>query len=57
MGAPPVEPGTAKVTVACLLPATAETPVGAPGTPPPGTAEFQANEGGPVPALLVRQSP
>src|SRR5579872_4148095 len=53
MGEPPFEAGAEKLTVACLLPATADTPVGAPGTPAVGVTEFEAVEAGPAPALLV----
>ena len=44
--------GAAKLTVARALPATALTPVGAPGTVV-GVTEFDGLLGGPVPALLV----
>ena len=41
------------VTFAEALPATAVTPVGAPGAETPGETEFDGTEDGPVPTELV----
>ena len=52
MGAPPLADGAVKLTVACPLAATADTPVGAPGTVA-GVAAADGAEAGPVPDALV----
>jgi hypothetical protein len=49
---PPFELGAVKLTVAWALPATAVTPVGAPGTVA-GVTLFDAADEGPVPIALV----
>ena len=51
MVAPPLF-GAVQVTVACALPAVAETLVGAPGTVA-GVTELDGVDAGPVPAALV----
>ena len=53
MGEPPSEAGAEKLTVAWPLPADAEAPVGDPGTVATGVTEFDGDDAGPVPALLV----
>ena len=50
--APPLEAGAVNVTVACALPAVADTPVGAPGGPI-GVTGADAAEADPGPAELV----
>ncbi len=49
---PPSEPGAVQVTVAVASPATAATPVGAPGTVA-GVTGFEGAEGVPVPTAVV----
>jgi hypothetical protein len=49
---PPFEAGAVKLTVAWALPATAVTPVGAPGTVA-GVTLFDGLDAGPVPTALV----
>jgi hypothetical protein len=50
--APPVLAGAVQETVACPLPAVADTPVGAPGTVD-GVAAADAVEAAPVPDTFV----
>ena len=52
IAAPPSDDGAAKVTVPCPCPGTADTPVGAPGTPRGVTAE-EAADAAPDPATLA----
>ena len=52
IGAPPLFAGGVKVTVACELPATALTAVGALGAAA-GVTAVDAPDGGPVPTLLL----
>jgi hypothetical protein len=47
-----LEAGAVQVTVACALPAVADTPVGAPGTLA-GTTALEGVDAGPVPTALV----
>ena len=49
---PPSEAGAVQETVACALPAVADTAVGAPGTPN-GVTLLEAAEAAPLPAALV----
>jgi hypothetical protein len=49
---PPFEAGAVKLTVAWALPATAVTPVGAPGTVA-GVTLLDTADAGPVPIALV----
>ena len=54
MGLPPSEAGGAKLTVACALPATALTPVGAPGTVGAlGVTLLHGADAGPFPIALT----
>ena len=53
MADPPLEAGAVKLTLAWPLPATADTPVGAPGTVAGVTAAGGARRSGPVPSPLV----
>jgi hypothetical protein len=50
---PPFEEGALNDTVADALPATADTPVGAPGTVAPRVTGLDAAEADPVPTELV----
>jgi hypothetical protein len=52
MGVPPSLAGATQFTVALALPATAATPVGAPGVDS-GVTAVEAAEAGPVPTTLV----
>jgi hypothetical protein len=52
MADPPLLAGATKVTVAWAFPATAVTPVGAPGGPV-GVTELEAEEGAEVPTIVV----
>jgi hypothetical protein len=52
MGTPPFVEGAVQLTVACAFPATAVTPVGAPGVPA-GVTAFDAAEAVLVPFALV----
>jgi hypothetical protein len=52
MGLPPLLAGATQLTVALALPATAVTPVGAPGVVS-GVTAADAAEAGPVPLALV----
>ena len=52
IAAPPVEGGACQDTVACALPPTAETVVGALGTVA-GTTALDADDAVPVPTLFV----
>ncbi len=49
---PPFDEGAVKLTVACALPATAVTAVGAPGGPV-GVTLFEGADAAPVPAAFV----
>lgn len=49
---PPLLAGTLNETVACPFPAVAAAAVGGPGVVA-GVAEFEAEDAGPVPTLLV----
>jgi hypothetical protein len=51
MGVLPLDAGAVQLTVACPFPATAVTPVGAPGTRA-GVTGLEGSEAGPVPAAL-----
>jgi hypothetical protein len=53
MGLPPSFAGAVHETTAEALPATADTPVGAPGTPATGVTDAEGVEGGLVPMALV----
>ena len=52
---PPLDAGAAQLTVACALPGTAVTPVGAPGAvpDPTGVTGDEGADAGPVPMPLV----
>ena len=52
MGLPPFEAGAVKLTVACVFPALAATPVGAPVNVA-GVTLFEGLDAGPVPIALV----
>jgi hypothetical protein len=52
MALPPFDAGTVKFTVACALPAVADTPVGAPGRVA-GVTLLDAADAGLVPTPLV----
>ena len=52
MGLPPFDTGGAKLTVACVFPAVAVTPVGVVGVVA-GVTEFDGLDGGPVPTALI----
>jgi hypothetical protein len=52
MGTPPFDAGAVKLTIACELPATALTAVGAPGTVA-GVTLLEGNEAALVPTALV----
>ena len=51
MADPPLDAGAVHDTVACPLPATADTPVGAPGTVA-GVTATEAADAAPVPATF-----
>jgi hypothetical protein len=52
MEAPPFEAGAVQLTLACALPAVAETAVGAPGTVA-GVTLLDADEAGPLPTRFA----
>ncbi len=52
IGLPPFETGAVKLTVACALPAVADTAVGVPGTVT-GVTLLDAADTAPVPITLV----
>jgi hypothetical protein len=52
IGIPPSDTGGVKLTVACVLPARAVTPMGAPGREA-GVTALEAVEGVPVPLMLL----
>ena len=56
MALPPLVEGADQLTVACPLPATAVTPVGAPGATAAGVTALDATDEGPVPVVFTART-